>query len=368
VFTFLKNGTIAMADDPTKFDEWYSKTPGNKAPTNPLSAESLYEYFDWAHSENGGPGYISPMVNQLRGIRVLGPGNQMAPIPDDNIGLMFMSRPLLNLEDDNVRKHPQLLSLYAPPPNTIQHYVKGILDPIWGRANSGGSEVLDPLVAWIPILTNALKVSSGFPDIGLNTSVSEPGIRKEVTRRVDGILKVNYDFDMRMSWYPTKPNIIPFLFDVWNHYIEGVKLADEGMQPRDEPLVQNYRDYDCRVYHVILNKDWRSIEGIFMNGYSWPNSYPSGAFSVIDRTQGTLRGQGQDDIEINFPSVGMRYNNIRVADQFNRTTIYFNPNMHPSVREQHYYKLPLSEYFEGNYTAYPWIDINNMVMEYWSPR
>jgi len=355
-----------MADDPNAFDGWYVSTPGNQEPNDPLSAQNLYEWIEYAFTENGGPGYQSALINMLKGVRILGPGNQMAPIPDDTIGLVFMNRPLLNLSDENVIKHPQLLTYYNPPRNTLQHYIKGLLDPVWGRGNSGNSDLLDPLYPWIAPITNLVKVSTGFPDIGLNVSTSQPGIRKEVYQYVDGILKVNYNYDMRMSFYPCKPNIIPTIFDVWNHYIEGVKLGDEGMEPYAEALIQNYRDFDCRVYHIILNKNMRNIEGIYCNGYAWPNSYPSGAFSTIDRTGTTLRGQGQDDVEINFPSVAFRYNNLQIADQFNRTTLFFNPNMHPSVRNSYYRKLAFSEYFGGGYHAYPWINLNTMEMEYWS--
>jgi hypothetical protein len=355
-----------MADDPNEFDGWFDGTPGNQAPDRALTGETLDEWIEHAFRENGGPGYGSALINMLKGVRILGPGNQMAPIPDDNIGLVFVNRPLLNLSDENVVLHQQLLPLYEPPRNSLQAYVKGLLDPVWGRANSGDDDLLDPLYAWIAPITNLCKVSSGFPDVSLNVAKSTPGLRKEVYQYVDGILKVNYDFDMRLSMHNPKPNIIPFIFDVWNHYIEGVTLGDEGMEPYDEALTQNYRDYDCRVYHIILGKDMRSIEGIYCNGYSWPNTYPSGAFSTIDRTTNTLRGQGQDEVEITFPSVIFRYNNIRIADQFNRTTVFFNPNLHPQVRDMHYRKLKFSEYFSGAYKAYPWININTMQMEYWS--
>ena len=355
-----------MADDPTENDNFYNSTPGNTAPNANIDQSNIPEWLNYAFSENGGPGFGSAMINMLKGVRILGPGNQMAPIPDDNIGLVFVNRPLLNLSDENVQLHPQLATLYNPPKNTLQHYIKGLLDPVWSRGNSGSTDFLDPLYPWISPFTNLCKVSSGFPDASLNVSKSTPGIRGEVYQYVDGILKVNYDYDMRMSFYPSKPNILPAIFDVWNHYIEAVTLGDEGMEPYAEALFQNYRDYDCRIYHIIMNRNLRNIEGIYCNGYSWPNTYPSGAFSMIDRTTNSLRGQGQDELEITFPSVIFRYNNIQIADQFNRTTVFFNKNMLPNVRETHYRRLSPREYMMGNYNVYPWINVNTMEMEYWS--
>jgi hypothetical protein len=345
---------------------WFNSTPGNVAPSQNLNQDNVPEYIDYAMHENGGPGYRSALINLLRGVRILGPGNQMTPIPDDTIGLVFVNRPMLNLSDENVRVHPQLRSLVAPPKNTINSYVKGLLDPAWGRANSASIDALDPFYPWMAPISNLIKVCSGFPDVSLEVGRSTPGIRKEVYQYVTGILPVNYDFDMTLSFYPSKPHILPYIFDVINHYIDGVSLGDEGMEPYPEALIQNYRDYDMTIFTIIMNKNMRNVEGIYNNGYCWPNTFPSGAFSTIDRTGDTLRGQGQDELEIRFPSVGFRYNNFEVIDRFNNITLAFNPNFHPSVRSQYYKKLEVADYFAGNYHAYPWINPVNMEMEYWS--
>ena len=354
-----------MADDPNKYDGWLTRTPGNIAPKQPISRENLNEYFNYVFKENGGPGYDSALANLLRGIRILGPGNSMAPIPDDTIGLAFASRPMLNLSDENVIKHPQLLPLYKPARNSFMAYIKGMLDPIWGAANSGDDALLDPLSAWIVPMTNFLKVSSGFPDLSLNVGKSQPGFRGEVYSYVDGILKVNYDFELRQSYYNTKPNFLPYLFEVWVHYIEAVTLGDEGMEPRWEALQSNYLDYTTRIYHIIMNKNMRNIEWVFCCGGCFPTTFPSGAFSTIDRTQNTLRGQGQDELEINFTAQGFRFSNVRVADQFNRTTLRTNPNMHPSVREKYYKRMAFKDYYLSGYGSYPWINLATMEMEYW---
>lgn len=359
-----------MAGISNSVDGWFDGTPGNVSPNIDLTSdvESVREHLDYAFRENGGPGFQSPLVNLLKGVRILGPGNQLTPQPDDTIGLAFVTRPMLNLSDENVKKHIQLAPLINPPRNSPMAYIKGLLDPRWGRGNAGASDMLDPLCPWIPLTSNLLRVSSGFPDVTLTMSKSNPGFRGEVYQKVGGLLKVNYDFDIRQSYNASKPNVLPTMFDMWEHYIEGVTLGDEGLEPYPEALIENYIDYDCRIYHLILNKNQRNLEGIYCTGQSIPNTFPSGAFSTIDRTQNSLRGQGQDELEINFSSVGFRYNNIRVVDMFNRTTLKFNPGMMPSVRANNYRKLAMSEYFSGGYgMAYPWININTMEVEYWGP-
>lgn len=343
-------------------------THGIQPPKNPLTENTVDEWLDYVFRENGGTSYQRPLLNMLRGVRILGPGNQMAPVPDDTIGLVFVSRPLLNLSDDNVRKHPQMISLYNPSKNSLQAYTKGLLDKQWADSNMHGSGVLDPHFAWIPPIANLVKVSSGFPDSSISIGKSDPGIRKQVYQFVNGILKVNYDYDIRMTFHNPKPNILPYIFDMWEHYIDAVKLGDEGMYPYPEALIQNYKDYDCRIYHIILNKNLRNIEGIYCCMDAIPNTYPSGSFSTIDNTRNSLLGQGQDELDINFSSTVFRYNNTRVSSMFNQTTAFFNPNMADGLRERTHVKLSVKEYMSGSYNCYPWINQETMELEYWRKR
>lgn len=325
--------------------------------------------FDFAYQESGGPGYTSAISGTLKGIRILGPGNEMVPLPDNVIGLNFVSRPLLNLSDRNVRLHENLCVLENPRNHSIQGYVKGMLDKRSGQLMN--NDLFDNRYAWIPLLTNLCKVSTGFPDLTLNFSKSSPGMRNQVYMNVDGILTFNGDLNIRQTYYTMKPNILPMLFESWVQYIEGVKLGDEGMSPYPEALYQEYQDYDCRIYHLIMNKDMRSLEGIYCTGSTIPNMLPVGAQSTIDRTQNGLRGQGQDEYEMNFEGVGFRYNSLVACDMFNRTSYYFNPELEPSVRANNYRKLSVDEYFGaqyGNKRIYPLINVKTMELEYWGPK
>ena len=357
-----------MADETKGTQDFYNTTPGISTPGEQINNSNYREWLNTVYSESGGPGFDSALVNSLRGIRVLGPGHAMAAIPDDTIGLMYITRPSLNLSDENVEKHTQLANLVNPIPNTPAAYIKGMLDPKWGSANSGLNQIYDPLSPWIPVLTNYLKVSSGFPDLSLGTGKSSPGFRGEVYAYVDGVLKVNYDYDIHQSFYNAKPGIIPMLFSTWIHYIEAVTLGDEGMEPYWKPLLGNYKDYTARIFHLIMNKDMRSIEWIFCCGGGWPTTFPSGSYSTIDKTQNSIRGQGQDEFETTFTCQGFRYNNLSIIKSFNDCTLYRNPNMHPSVRARYYKELAFKEYMSSGYGIYPWINLQTMKMEYWGVK
>lgn len=331
-----------------------------------VSASDRDILLDYAFSEQGGPGYQSALVKTLSGLRIYGPGHQQIPIADDSIGLSFTSRPLLNLSDANVQLSPILQPLYRSRPNSIMSYVRGLLDKQWGLANSGAVSFLDPKTAWLTPLTNYLKVSSGFPDLNLNVSTSSPGFRQEVYRWISGILEHNGSFQLRQSYYMSQPKFLPFIFEIWLNYINEVTLGDNGLEPYAEALKQNYQDYDCRNYHIILNRNMRNIEWIFCNASALPTTYPAGAFSTIDRTQNSLRGQGQDEFDIQFDCIGFRYGNALVAKMFNDTTEYFNPDMKNANRLSKMRKLEFSEYYGSGYSqVYPYIDLDKMILQYW---
>jgi len=335
-------------------------------PVVALTNTDIVSMLDYAFSESGGPGYQTPVVKSLSGLRMFGPGHQFIPIADDAIGLPFVSRPLLNLSDENVSRYPGLFPLYKSRPNSIMSYLRGMLDRQWGLANSGSVAMLDPYTAWMTPLSNYCKVSSGFPDLSLNVGTSSPGFRQEVYRYITGILQQNGSYPMRQSYYMSQPKFMPYLFEIWLNYINEVTLGDNGLEPYDEALRQSYQDYDCRIYHIILNRNMRNIEWIFCNASCIPTTFPSGAFSTIDKTQNTLRGQGQDEFDIQFDSIAFRYGNVNVARMFNSTTEFFNRELEDKTRASKYTRLTFDQYYGSNYSqVYPYINLDSMTLEYW---
>jgi len=331
-----------------------------------LTNAEVLSMLDYAFQEQGGPGYQSPVIKSLSGLRIMGPGNQFIPIADDAIGLPFVSRPLLNLSDENVSRYPGLFPLYRSKPNSVMSYIRGLMDKQWGAANSGAIKFLDPLTAWMTPLTNYCKTSNGFPDLSLNVSTSSPGFRQEVYRHISGILQHNGAFSMRQSYHMSQPKFLPYIFEIWLNYINEVTLGDNGLEPYPDALKQSYQDYDCRIYHIILNRNMKNIEWIFCNGSCVPTTYPSGAFSAIDRTTNSLRGQGQDEFDIQFDSIAFRYGNISVARMFNATTEFFNNGLRDDVRASKYKRLEFDQYYGNNYeNVYPYINMDNMTLEYW---
>ncbi len=330
------------------------------------TGETLNNRFDvlnGAFGANGGASYSSPLGNILRGVKILGPGVQLAPIADDVIGLVFVNRPLLNLSDDNVRKSPRFSLFYQAGSGSLAGYVRGLLD--YRTAMLYPHPALDNKSAWISPLTNLVKKSDGFPDLDLEIETSQPGIRGEVHQWPSSILEENGKFTINQTYHNPKPGFMPFLFETWESYIPEVRLGDHEMEPYPEAVFGNWWDFDCRIYHFIMHKNIRNIENMFMTIQSIPSTYPMGALATIDNDSPSRRGQGQDELTVSFSSVGARFNTFKVADSFNGATVFFNPAMADGKREATYRKLKPSEFLNFNYQAYPWINIETMEMEWW---
>lgn len=322
--------------------------------------------FDDVFTANGGSSYTSPLANTLKGIRILGPGVQMTPIADNVIGLFFVTRPVLNLEDDNVVKSPRFAPFYKAQTDSLPAYVRGLLD--YRSANLYPHPDLDNKLAWIAPLTNLCKASNGFPDLDLEVRKSNPGIRNEVHQAPVGILDENGPLTINTTFYNPKPGIIPYIFQTWESYIPEVRLGDNEMEPSLEALAGNYWDFDCRIYHFIMNKNLRNIESMYMTVQSIPVTYPMGAMSAIDNESTVRRGQGQDELTIQFSSVGARFDTFEVVDGFNGATVFFNPNMGDDQRSSYYRQIQPSEFLEKQYSVYPWINLSTMELEWWTAK
>ncbi|UVD32083.1 hypothetical protein [Vibrio phage phiKT1028] len=335
---------------------------------NPFTGEVDPKVKIWLNDifkENGGGSYLSPLGNILHGIKILGNGIQLAPMADDTIGLMFIPRPMLNLSDENVSKSPRFAKLFKADSNSLGGYIRGLLDYRVGRTYN--HPALDNLNAWMPLLTNLLQKSDGFPDLELENSTTQPGIRQEVYQWMEGIMETNGALTINQSYKNVKGGILPYLFGVWEHYIPEVRLGDHGMEPYWEAQYQNYWDFDTRIYHLFMNPNMVNIESIYMTLSSVPSTHPQGSLASIDLTQGGRRGPGQDTFDIQFKSIGARADTFECVDGFNGSTIKFNPDMADGKRQRLYRKLDRTEFLDYNFKAYPWINVATMELEWWVP-
>lgn len=319
-----------------------------------LTQEKRAEYLDAAFKDANAPGYDTALINSFRGFRAYPNGPAMMPASDNLIGLMFLTRPEINLSDDNVRRSEGLVKLLGVGPSDYGSYIRGLLDRRW--ANGKTIPMLDNELPFISCLNEYLKTSTGFSDLSLSTNTSEPGLRQQVYQTINSKLDENGQFTISQTYYNPKPSIIQAIFQIWLTYISEVKSGDNQVYPYLDYLMCNRIDYDCRIYHLIMNKDSQYLESIFAGVQSIPTSFPAGSIANIDRTASTNRGEGQDDFSIQFSTVGMRFDELSLINSFNRHSFRYASGLYEDAIKGagiRFSEVEPNEYEKYAYRMYP---------------
>ena len=301
----------------------------------------------------------------LRGLNI---GNrQLPPIthPKDQVGLVFFTRPQLNLSTINIKAIRQFKQLLTLKSTSIPRYVRTTLDPRlqWGIASDYyNKEQLDcPLTdmfnPFIPVLSNLIKTMSGWPDMVVPSYTSSSGMRKEQFSMVDGAIEIFDSFDISCTFKNIINEPLTLLFQTWLQYSSFVF---EGMlNPYLDYITEFEIDYNTRIYRFVTDESGKFIKKAACTGASYPKDVPLGKFFDYNR-EDTYSTQ-TEEINISFTSMGALYNDIKIFFAFNKTWEIFNPFIKKwfqgdktgsNLEEVPYDLLPLL-----NYRAYPVIDI-----------
>lgn len=262
-------------------------------------------------------------TNMLRGINHRGLGNPINA-NHDNSGIVFFTRPDLNLSYDNLATHRTLTPLATSnAPLSIQRYIRAVLDPKGARNRGVTTPLFDHRNPFIPLLTNNILSLSGWPDIAPETYTSKEGIRKETWSKIDGVYYIYNQFDLTANFRNIAGDPITTMFNVWLQYAVSVTLGE--MVPYPENIVESRLDYNTRIYSFVLDPGRRFIQKAAITGASFPTTSPMGAaFNFVgDKTF----VQSTEQINVQFNCTGAQYNDPIIFEEFNRLVANFNPQL-----------------------------------------
>jgi len=286
----------------------------------------------------------------------------------DHTGMVFITRPQLNLSSGNLRAVRKYYKLLNNDPKSVERMIRVTLDPSLPYDLYGGGEItsslVDPLQAFIPLVTNTAKSVSGWPDIAIPTYVSPAGNYKQQYSQVDGISE-NYEaWTTDISFKNTGMNILLYMFYIWSTY--QTYVFEGKLLPYPNAIRYNYIDYMTRIYRVVLDKTQSRVTMIAASGVSYPINAPLGMF--FDFNSDTPYNQQIKEFTIRFQSLGAIYMDDILVYEFNKTVSTFNKNMTDDVREQAMVKLTGRWADVFNNRGYPRIDPDTMAFEWWVPR
>ena len=282
------------------------------------------------------------------------------PINRDYHGLVLLTRPQLNLSDVNIRAMRKFIPLLTTEETSIQRIVRKLLDP---RLNKLPCRLVDDKQAFIPLLTNHALSLSGFPDMYVNTRMSNPGIQKEVFGQVDDIIDLNHNYDVNIGFRNMTGDPITLLFSTWLEYMSGVFSGI--LVPYPDFIAANEIDYNTRIWRLVLDRSKRFVTKIGYTGASFPKNVPLGA--AMDYTHDRPVNQNNDMLNIQFASFGARYNDPIMVHEFNKIVGTFNPDMRSGTDGfpiGRVIQLLPSELPFFNNRGYPRIDPDSMELQW----
>lgn len=297
------------------------------------------------------------------------------PINTDDYGLVFFTRPQLNLSTDNLRAQRQLSLLLQKEPASIQRIIRSYLDPRLYRTDPSGNDCpfVDHHNAFMPLLTNHAVQVSGWPDPEIETYTSKPGAYKEVFGFSDGTAQILSAYDITASFRNMIGDPITALMLNWINYQELVH--DGTLMPYPDYLVNKRVDYNTRIYRLILDRQRRFVQKIACTGAAWPVTTNLGAAFNYDVEKPL--NQTVDTIDVRFRCIGAWYQDPMIIHAFNRSVAIMNVHM-GSSRDTYGRHVPNTSvmipvppdqmaYFNDART-YPYIDPDSSELQWWTFR
>jgi len=284
----------------------------------------------------------------------------LIPENKDSYGLAFFTRPQLNLSRTNLRNLRKFYSFLGKMPASTVRYVISTLDPELHYKNVT-TPLVDPNMAFIPLLTNTLKSMSGWADEVLPTFTSKEGVRREQWSIGDGTTDIFDAQDIECVFRNIKDEPITMMFHLWTNYIAGVF---EGMlSPYMDMILANEIDYNTRIYRLVTDESGLIVKKIAATGASFPVNNPIGKF--FDFNEGIKYSDQTKDINIRFRSMGMMYNEDILIKEFNMASGIFNPDMRDGVIKGNLQKIPRELLMAFNNRGYPYINTDTLELEWY---
>lgn len=289
----------------------------------------------------------------------------LVPNSTDQNGLVFFTRPQLNLSSNNIRNIRKFYSLLTDTPDSIQRYVRCMLDPRLMTNAYGEEPMVCPLVdneqAFIPVLTNSLKTLSGWSDIAVHDYTTKPGRLKEVYAQVDGTAEQYGDSTLDANFNNSKTDPIILMFYVWVLYQSFV--FENKMVPYPDFWAYNRIDYNTRIYRLVLNEQKTTVTKITANGAGFPLNVPLGQFFDYNIEEPLSRRS--KNITVRFKSLGTCHLDDILVKEFNTIVGIFNPSMRDDFRDISMVKIPMRWLGNFNHRGYPRIEPDTYKLDWY---
>lgn len=329
-------------------------------------------------SRQNGLGELS-IANSLmmRGFNHRGLGNPVT-VNLDNNGIVFFTRPNLNFSESNLITKRVLSILSTNEEYSIPRLIRAYLDPRanWcldippGAKRHNNSPISTPLVdrfcPFIPLLTNNLISLNGWKDIDMDSYTSPEGKARQTFSQIDSIGEILDGYTLTANFRNVPGDPITLMFLVWLLYSGWVYRGD--LMPYPESMLENERDYETRIYRLVLDPSRRYVQKIACCGASFPTAISIGSSMNFNAEKPYMDDTAQ--ITVPFRATGALYNDPIIIYWFNRVTFRWCPNLKLAIdgSSDAYVKVPNDLLRDYNYRGLPHINPETLELEWWVPK
>ena len=334
---------------------------------NNYSEPLPYEFDMNAITSGGGRGNRACSIhNILKNKNWLG-GPAQTPVLNDGAGLVFITKPDMNLTLQNIAAIRELSPLTTNNRYALGSAMRDMLDSrtAWMETHT---ELNDPEYPFLGILDNTCTSLDGWPDYVMDEFVSEPGKGGSTYAHAKGRIKKAQKFDLSMVHRNLPGDAINYFYTVNSLYQELVhrwKLSPHSINVR-----YNRLDYTMRIYRFALDSTGTRLNQFTMCGYGFPKAGSQGAVMSYSTDEGI--NTGYDTVSASWSCVGMFHNDPIVVHCFNATVVRFNPTMADSLRERFYVRVghetnvaSFIDIKKFQYFGYPRINPKSLEFEVW---
>lgn len=329
-------------------------------------------------SRQNGLGELS-IANSLmaRGFNHRGLGNPVTTNLDNN-GMVFFTRPNLNLSEANLLTKRVLSVLTTTNEYSIPRMIRAYLDPRGNgtpdiprgaKRHNEGALCTTPLVdrnsPFIPLLTNNLLSLNGWKDIDMDSYTSPEGKARQTFSQIDSIGEILDSFTLTANFRNVPGDPITLMILTWLLYSGWVYRGD--LMPYPESALEEEADYNTRIYRLVLDPSRRYVQKIACCGVSYPTAISIGASMNFNAEKPYMDDTAQ--ITVPFRATGALYNDPIIIYWFNKITFNFCPLLKESVagRSTAFVKMPFDSSNDYNYRGLPHINEETLELEWWLP-
>lgn len=300
------------------------------------------------------------LSSSMHGINITGASTINSYEPDYN-ELVFFVRPKFNMKASNLQNDRRLSNMLTEDSNSIGSYIRCLLDYRLMSNEKINPLMLDNELPFISLFTNELITLTGWPDNILPTYVTSAGRMGEQYIQPDGQAEYHGKFELQAKFKRVPGNVASRLLDTW------VMMMSLQVQSKVRPYFRDsldgVRNFDTRIYHLVLDSTKRLVVSIAATGISIPTVTSKGGMHDYNRNKKAV----SKEFDIKFESIGAYYDDPILIDEFNMTTARLNPGIRKMLggKKHNMFKVPYRYQNIVKNHGYPIIDIETMELNIW---